>query len=438
MPDMTDRIAAAIKNTKVRAFLGTQTADGAITLHVTRRVPRATVETLSRHLGTQIRITVHALRRFERLRSLQALTRIVSGTEILFDPTCIFERAKALVELSVRMRSVFGAQLVGLHFEPRRRSVFAVLSVAAVAGQGALEKALTEARSVVDAWRKAVRLDFDIVLFVGDGVPPGARLVAIDNLSIGSNVDVLLRSALRWVAAIATGAVLGAGYRAAAAADSYAVSQPNLSIMASGGRQTQGFVDIGAKANLPVFDFAGAQMSVLLGSDGYVGAEGKVFVRNPDIGSLGLKSSFETLDDIYMVRTAAEAELYLGVVTLGADVGQETGADFENAFSQVEVKLYATPDLLLKLEAEFLPDLTVGRIGAEWRPAAEAFPGLSVFADGEFGDDERQSVMLGLKYHFGDQSRTLLDRDRQDTTDTDYAGRNRLISMQPSGYIPLG
>jgi hypothetical protein len=428
----------AIKSTKVRAFLGTRAADGAIMLHVTRRVPRETAETLSRDLATQIRFTVHASRRFERLRSLQALTRLVSGTEILFDPTCIFERAKALVELSLRMRSVFGGKLVGLHFEPRRRSVFAVLSVSAVAGQGALEKALAEASSVVDAWRKAVRLDFDISLFVGDGVPPGARLVAIDNRSIAGNIDVRVRAALRWVGAIATGAVLGAGYQAAAAADNYAVSQPGISVMASGGREQTGVVDIGAKVDLPLGDFAGVQMSALVGSDAYIGTEGKLFARNPDLGSLGLKTSFETLDDIYLVRTAAEAEIYFGMVTLGADFGRETGTDTDNSFAQVEVKLYATPDLLLKAQAEFLPDLTVGRIEAEWRPAAEAFPGLSVFADGEFGDDARQSVVLGLQYHFGDQSRTLLDRDRQDTADTDYAGRNRLLSMQSSGYLPPG
>ena len=80
----------------------------------------------------------------------------------------------------------------------------------------------------------------------------------------------------------------------------------------------------------------------------------------------------------------------------------------------------------------------IGRIEAEWQPALQSFPGLSIFADGEFGSDSRESVLVGLRYHFGEESRSLIDRDRKDTTDSRLAGRETLSRLKSSGYLPVG
>jgi hypothetical protein len=105
------------------------------------------------------------------------------------------------------------------------------------------------------------------------------------------------------------------------------------------------------------------------------------------------------------------------MVTVKADVGGQTGDAGSGAIANLGVKFYVTPDMLASISAKHTPNFNSALGRFEYRPALESFPGLSVFSDAEFGENDQHQVMLGLSYHFGEKTRTLLERDRFDTMD---------------------
>jgi len=150
-----------------------------------------------------------------------------------------------------------------------------------------------------------------------------------------------------------------------------------------------------------------------VGTNGYYGVGGHLFWRDPTYGLLGAFASYEANDISNMSRIGGEAEMYMNQFTVrGVAAGQ--GGTKSGFFGKLDLVFYATPDLSITGGILTDPGATYGHVGFEWQPATTALSGMSVFADGQFGQANRTQFMAGLKFHFGGAGRTLIDRDRRD------------------------
>jgi len=96
--------------------------------------------------------------------------------------------------------------------------------------------------------------------------------------------------------------------------------------------------------------------------------------------------------------------------------------------------------------AELAEGLTMARFGAELQPdlsklhdAPAGLHGLSLFVDGSVGNNDRYSVMSGLRLHIG-ENKSLIRRHREDdpternTEDLDVIEDDEQPAGCPSGY----
>jgi hypothetical protein len=171
-----------------------------------------------------------------------------------------------------------------------------------------------------------------------------------------------------------------------------------------------------ASLSLPLGCLFGAQIDIGggdLDGDGFVGAGGHLFMRDPSSYLLGLHAQYINLsgDDIF--RIGPEAELYLGDVTLSAMAGFEDAHKFnsDNVVAQFEAAYYINDNFkLYGGYRHFLP-VDAGAVGFEFKP--ESLP-ASVFVDAMVGSDHYASVMGGLRFEFGATDKSLKARQRED------------------------
>ena len=369
--------------------------------------------------GTKVHCEVrrHRSEALARLKSLEAINSAFGSGEIVYDPTHLAGRASALVQLAKSLRTAIPSVVSKIGFESRRRTLYVLLDDSRHARTAdAVRETLQKAAAVVDAWRHFARPDFDLSVRVGFDAPLASTLVPVDAASATKKVRYMLaRFGTRFARNLGLSVLLGLGVAPAAVAREPAVSQPNASIITKGGvvDDTE-FGVVGAKGILPLGNSFGVQVEGGVGTDDYYGVGGHLFWRDPSVGLLGIYGTGESWDDVDMVRVGAEAEMYFNSFTLGGAGGHQSGDVDEGGFGRVDLKFYATPDFVLKAGGEYSPEMSLGRVGMEWRPAFGALPGLSVHADGEFGEDDSDSIMLGFSYHFGKKGASLIDRDRRE------------------------
>lgn len=145
------------------------------------------------------------------------------------------------------------------------------------------------------------------------------------------------------------------------------------------------------------------------------GGAAHVFRRDPDKYLAGLFVAYASIDDVDLsaTRFGVEGELYFDMVSLIAAAGYQTSDDLgDTAFGGLDLKLYATDDLVFSAGAAAQDDAAYGRFSAEWRIAPQAMPGVALRAEAAVGDDDYSSVMGGLTIYFGEEA-TLKDRHRK-------------------------
>jgi hypothetical protein len=423
-------ISAKLASLNAPIFLArsqTQGGGKVVTIHssepgVASGLARSAEEILGKG-GDQVKCQLkrHSMRALFKPKSLEALTSRFGSGEIVYDPTRIVSRMIMLVGLAKSLRVTLTSKIRAVGFESRRRTLYVILD-RQVQGSStdSLRETMARVAHLVEGWRKETRPDFDLSIRVGFAAPPASRLVAVDARSVTTNAVNIMSGKLVQVArALGLAALFGASTAVAADVNvngsGPAVSQPNLTIIHKGGATDGEFEgEIFAKGALPVGDALGIQIEAGIGIDDYYGVAGHLFTRNPELGMLGAYASYESIDGIELSRFAAESEFFLNAITIGGDVGYQSGEVDHGIFGRVDLKFYASPDFVLSVGGEAAPGLEFARVGAEWRPGFDALPGLSLFADGEFGSDDYESVRLGFTYHFGSSSSTLIDRDRRE------------------------
>jgi hypothetical protein len=272
-------------------------------------------------------------------------------------------------------------------------------------------------------------------------------LVSIDARSVTQTIRRQLierKGRIKGAIAVCAAALFGAAVAVPAAASDPAVSKTNASLFVRGGAydeinsDTQGEGDLLLKVTTPLGHSFGAQGEGVIGTDEHYGFGGHLFWRDPSWALAGVFGSYDVTNDVELIRYGGEVDFYLGQFTAGGRAGHQEGDVGDGFFGTVDVKFYATPNFVVRGGVEFEPDDgrdEVGRVGFEWQPAMDSSPGLSIFADGEWGDDY-DHIRAGLVIHFGSEGMTLIDRHRKADPDLVAGNRRDDGPYGPYGYMP--
>ena len=377
----------------------------------------------------QCRVVAHNPRALRRIRSLEALSRRFGEGRVVYDPTGFVGRSEAVADCARRLRASLGSAVQNIFLDTTRRTLYVIVKQAAKTSTA--EEVMKErtdhvrrAGAIMRDWQQGVEREFALAVRIGTEPPRGVKLVSVDAKSVTQTIYAQLfegKGLLRGALAMSAAALLGTAVTVPAAADP-AVSAINGTVFVRGGSydtssgsRDNGQGELLGKVTIPLGQSFGAQAEAGFGTDEYYGVGGHLFWRDPSWAMAGVFVSHDNNNELDLTRFGAEADFYLGNFTVGGRVGHQSGDVGEGTFGAVDVSFYVTPDLAARAGIEFEPDDgrdTVGRIGFEWQPAADSSPGLSVFADGEWGDDY-DHVRAGLKIHFGTTGMTLIDRERK-------------------------
>lgn len=209
-----------------------------------------------------------------------------------------------------------------------------------------------------------------------------------------------------------------------------AVSGPNAKISIYGGYVEQNVSDggtIGLEGSFTTplghsFGFqADGSIGVLDGE--FVGtAGGHLFWRDPSVGLIGGYSSYEVNEaaDSNRFRVGLEGQAYFDRITLEGLVGWErldndVGGDDDELLALANIAFYPTDDLRLYVGYHRFAGLNLAAAGLEYQLSSGLLGnGTSVYVEGRVGDDDYASISGGLRVFFGQGSKSLIRRHRED------------------------
>jgi hypothetical protein len=172
-----------------------------------------------------------------------------------------------------------------------------------------------------------------------------------------------------------------------------------------------------ASLSMPIGCLLGAQIDVGggdLDGDGFFGAQGHLFIRDPSSYLLGVTGQYVDLDGDDIFRVGPEFELYLDNVTFsGVAAFEATDGDLDDDdfVAGLHASFYATENFALTAGYRHFLDTDVGAIGFEFQP--EWLP-VSFYADGMLGTDDYLSIIGGVRFYFGGEEKSLIRRHRED------------------------
>ncbi|MFQ5617070.1 MAG: hypothetical protein ACE5GO_11510, partial [Anaerolineales bacterium] len=134
---------------------------------------------------------------------------------------------------------------------------------------------------------------------------------------------------------------------------------------------------------------------------------------------LGLISSYTQYDargdhiNGDMFRVGGEGEYFFERITLGVNAGYQGQDVDDGGFGGGDVRFYPTDFLLLAAGVQAGDRTTVANLDAEFLPGFHSLPGMSVFGNFGFGDNDYEQVLFGIRYYFG-KRKSLIRRHRED------------------------
>lgn len=439
------------------ACLEAREVRGRLTVHaarssMSRRQATSLRSALASEFDLNVRVRRHATWTLKRARSLQGFLRPFARGRIVFDPTGIFTRSTHLVDFATRCRAGMAGAIRSLLWHSASGSLFVVLNEQRMndpgrgeVGIAAMEHRLRGELAALHAggangFIRHVRVGFH---------EPRLPTTPVDDRSASRQLGVLLGFGKR-AALTSLAAGLGFGVAAARAEDAQqAVSGLNgeIGIMAGQYEGSAAFLVEGA-LTVPLADQVGARWDVLAGTiygATVGGTAGHLFWRDPEFALLGvaggmLVSSAPLVGSARQVAVVAvEAEAYFDELTVSGTAGFQM-ADVpgnDGPLGRLDLEWYPNEDLMVSGGVETNPQVgLLGRLGVEYRPAFEALPGLSVFAEGAVGTQGYHRVLGGIRFYFG-ESETLRDRHRRDTFRT-HLLPTRMIDSLPSSRLAYG
>ena len=168
--------------------------------------------------------------------------------------------------------------------------------------------------------------------------------------------------------------------------------------------------------SLPIGQKFGAQIDLAGGdvsTDYYWGVGAHLFWRDPEVGLIGLISSYQELDNTSHIRQGVEAEYYMDDITLTTRLAYQYGDVDHGGSAKVGIQFYPKDNLMLELEPGVHAGDFLGSLGVEYQLELERFSGLCLFAEGAIGEARYDKWYGGIRYYFGSK-KSLQKRHRTD------------------------
>jgi hypothetical protein len=174
--------------------------------------------------------------------------------------------------------------------------------------------------------------------------------------------------------------------------------------------------------SLPLGCMLGVQVDAAAGDiagQTFVGGAAHVFMRDPSSYLVGVHGMYTNIDnalapgDNDIWRVGPEVEFYLNNFSIEAWAGLESSdSNGEDFFATVDLAMYATEDLRLNVGFRRFLDINAFAAGAEWQ-VSDTMP-VSLFVEGQFGENDYATVFGGVKFYFGGEQKSLIRRHRED------------------------
>lgn len=399
--------------------------------------------------GMKCRLKQHQQQKFEAARTLEDFVGRYGQSEIVFDPTQVVSRTRALVTLACDIRTAFNSdEVIGTYLDAEARTIYVVLDPSRfftdhkITGGDILA---AEARTK-DAISTYLENDACIArnVLLSFEMPPMA-LVPVDKASFFDLGDVAKSKFGR----LNMGAVVAlvSAFGATSLAADPAVSGFNAKLSIDGSTTRDDIIGdndttlLSGSATMPLGERFGFQLDGVLGStngDNVQGLGGHLFWRDPSVALVGLTFGIADIDrgaaatDQKLRQIGAEAEFYINDFTIYASAGRQSGDNvLEGTYGALGLGWYATDNLELALDLSTTPDNdSITTVGLEWQPAFNAANNISIFADASVGSNDFESYSVGFRMYFGGSRTTLAGRHRYDDP-KDNIARN-LVRYRPN------
>lgn len=197
----------------------------------------------------------------------------------------------------------------------------------------------------------------------------------------------------------------------------------SVAILSLGAEDTFSATVLGT-VSVPLSDKFGASFDALVGvggDDPIYGGAGRLFVRDPEIGLIGVygvgtHAKFDGTE-YNVFGFGAEGALYVDDFALEGAAGFTTGEKIDDGVVGVaDVAYYPLDDLRVSVGGRYLNDEIYGAFGAE---VLFDERGASLFTSSIFGEQDRWQLLVGLRVDFSDDNSSLQERDRMGGSATD-------------------
>jgi hypothetical protein len=146
------------------------------------------------------------------------------------------------------------------------------------------------------------------------------------------------------------------------------------------------------------------------------GLAAHLFTRDPTSHLLGAYAQWGAVgsDDVW--RLGAEAEYYLGNISLEGLAGwEDTDSSGSDLFAALTLAYYPQDNLRLNVGYQRFFDTDAAAAGFEWLPVTSIIGSpVSFFAHAAVGDDDYATVFGGVRIYFGGPDKSLIRRHRED------------------------
>ncbi len=169
---------------------------------------------------------------------------------------------------------------------------------------------------------------------------------------------------------------------------------------------------------LPIFHNLGAQLDAAVGiydGDFTSSAAGlHLFWRDSEKGMIGIYGDWAYTDPEHGGRVGVELSSYHDRWTVDAFLGMRFGQHFNTEFTdEVDLSYYYTDDFRVSVGHRLTSRGHVGNLSFESLITDVGVDGLSVFGEIEAGEDSYVGGFAGIRYAFGGNSTSLIERDRR-------------------------
>lgn len=366
---------------------------------------------ISKIVGERADIAIVDRRKMDAARSLEHLVDYLGSGETIYDPSGVGMRAAAILSLT---RAVAASRKVRFRlalYDARHRKIVFVLHRPA-GGLAQVNAVLREAQHVFRAL--VSELDF------GEGFSPAVAFIF--TRPRGQFVPVDRRSASRlWrnrivqkakrLVAFSAGAATAMSHTAVYANENNVVGQVSgFGGVSQGDGGGGGEFVLGVPGDDIGFQAEGAIADIDGTTTGEVAAH--IYHRDPESGLIGITGRWNDLGSLERWQVGVEAERYFDNVTLVGEVGFEDSTSRSgDIYGLAGLGIYPSPNSSLYVIGGYTLGEGVVQGSFEVQPAADALPGLSIFADGGIGVSGDGFASVGVRFTFGKPA-SLIDRDR--------------------------